>query len=85
MDYLRTRCRRCGSTTIAQSIRALEMYKELLLTERSLNVMNEIAGVASDVNKLINGEWEPCQCPEISWAINQDFLWINTYSSREQD
>jgi len=77
MDYLRTRCRRCGSTTIAQSLRALQMYTELLGKDNSLDTLNDIAGVASDLNKLTNGEWEPCQCPEVSWAINQDLLWRN--------
>ena len=77
MDYLKTRCRRCGSTTIAQCLRALQMYTEILAKDNSLDTLNAIAGVASDLNKLSNGEWEPCQCPEVSWAINQDLLWRN--------
>ena len=83
MDYLKTRCRHCGSTTVGQSLRAMKLYTQLLSTDNSLNTLNEIAGVASDLNKLTNGEWEPCRCPEISWAINQDLLWINIYSRRE--
>ena len=77
MDYLKTRCRRCGSTTKAQSLRALQMYSEIIEKDNSLDTLNAIAGVASDLNKLTNGEWEPCQCPEVSWAINQDLLWRN--------
>ena len=36
---------------------------------------NDFMGIMSDLGKIANGEFKPCQCHPRAWAINQDMWW----------
>ena len=64
-------CQVCGNPSLTQMTKRM---KELALSGLSPNDPDYM-GLISDMSKIANGEFSPCQCHPRAWAINQDLWW----------
>ena len=64
-------CPICGDPSLSQM---LEKMKELSLAGVE-PTDNDFMGIMSDLSKIANGQFKPCQCHPRAWAINQKMWW----------